>query len=212
VPAAYCYLHYRWRAGEPQFCEADTNGCAVGSTRDEAIVRALLELLERDAAATWWYNRLRRPAVNLGELEARRYPGYACVAGDARTLAARLGPEWRPSDICRRRRFRRTARRSHRLWIRRSFRSRSSALAAVSEMHQFAAQATLLERLASEGRAPTLSSDVVVFMEWWRSQFLADHPHLVPTQTRAPAGSSHYDIADSEADLERIVRELNTGT
>jgi len=29
VPAAYCYLHYRWRAGEPQFCEADTNGCAV---------------------------------------------------------------------------------------------------------------------------------------------------------------------------------------
>jgi len=83
-----------------------------------------------------------------------------------------------------------------------------AALAAVSEMHQFAAQATLLERLASEGRAPTLSSDVVVFMEWWRSQFLADHPHLVPTQTRAPAGSSHYDIADSEADLERIVREL----
>ena len=69
VPAAYCYLQYRWRATEPHFCQADTNGCAVAASRNCAIFNALLELLERDAASIWWYNCLRRPAVDLDALE-----------------------------------------------------------------------------------------------------------------------------------------------
>jgi bacteriocin biosynthesis cyclodehydratase domain-containing protein len=63
VPAAYCYY------GHPDlrhlFCSSDSNGCAAGSTLAEAFVHGLLELIERDAAAVWWYNRLPRPAVDL---------------------------------------------------------------------------------------------------------------------------------------------------
>ncbi len=47
----------------------DSNGCAAGNTREEAIVQGFLELVERDAYAIWWYNRLQRPAVDLGEFD-----------------------------------------------------------------------------------------------------------------------------------------------
>ena len=47
---------------------ADTNGCAAGNTLEEAIVQGFLELVERDACAIWWYNRLRRPEIDLDAL------------------------------------------------------------------------------------------------------------------------------------------------
>jgi len=47
----------------------DSNGCAAGNTREEAIVQGFLELVERDAYAIWWYNRLHRAAVDLGEFD-----------------------------------------------------------------------------------------------------------------------------------------------
>lgn len=63
VPAAYSYY------GHPDlrhmFCSSDSNGCAAGGTLTEAVAHGLLELIERDAAAIWWYNRAPRPAVDL---------------------------------------------------------------------------------------------------------------------------------------------------
>jgi oxazoline/thiazoline synthase len=47
----------------------DSNGCAAGNTREEAIVQGFLELVERDAYAIWWYNRLRAPEVDLSEFD-----------------------------------------------------------------------------------------------------------------------------------------------
>ncbi len=44
---------------------ADSNGCAAGNTLEEATLQALLELVERDAVATWWYNEIPRCAVDL---------------------------------------------------------------------------------------------------------------------------------------------------
>ncbi len=44
---------------------ADSNGCAAGNTLEEAIVQGFFELVERDAFAIWWYNRLYRPGVDL---------------------------------------------------------------------------------------------------------------------------------------------------
>ena len=44
---------------------ADSNGCAAGNTREEAVLQGFFELAERDAFAIWWYNRLRAPAVDL---------------------------------------------------------------------------------------------------------------------------------------------------
>jgi thiazole/oxazole-forming peptide maturase SagD family component len=47
----------------------DSNGCAAGNTREEAIVQGFLELVERDAYAIWWYNRIRRGEVELDQFD-----------------------------------------------------------------------------------------------------------------------------------------------
>jgi oxazoline/thiazoline synthase len=44
---------------------ADSNGCASGNTIEEAILQGFLELVERDAYAIWWYNRLPCPGIDL---------------------------------------------------------------------------------------------------------------------------------------------------
>ncbi|WP_042387076.1 TOMM precursor leader peptide-binding protein [Streptacidiphilus melanogenes] len=44
---------------------ACSNGNAAGSCIEDAVLQGLLELVERDAVALWWYNRTRQPAVSL---------------------------------------------------------------------------------------------------------------------------------------------------
>jgi ribosomal protein S12 methylthiotransferase accessory factor len=48
---------------------ADSNGNAAGNTLEEAILQGFMELVERDSVALWWYNRLKRPAVDLGSFD-----------------------------------------------------------------------------------------------------------------------------------------------
>jgi ribosomal protein S12 methylthiotransferase accessory factor len=64
LPTPFCYYDYP-QADERTYCVACSNGCAAGNTLEEAIVQGFLELVERDAVALWWYNRLRRPGVDL---------------------------------------------------------------------------------------------------------------------------------------------------
>ncbi|HSH05602.1 MAG TPA: TOMM precursor leader peptide-binding protein [Anaerolineae bacterium] len=68
VPTPFCYYGYPWQ-GQPQFTRADSNGCAAGNTREEAILQGFMELVERDAVALWWWNRLPRPGVDLNSFD-----------------------------------------------------------------------------------------------------------------------------------------------
>lgn len=64
IPTSYCYYSYPVL---PELCFAypDSNGSAAGNTLEEAVFQGLMEVFERDSVAVWWYNRLRRPAVDL---------------------------------------------------------------------------------------------------------------------------------------------------
>jgi ribosomal protein S12 methylthiotransferase accessory factor len=64
LPTAYCYYGYPLPQGD-RFCRADSNGNAAGTTLEEAIFHGFLEIVERDCAAIWWFNRLKRPALDL---------------------------------------------------------------------------------------------------------------------------------------------------
>lgn len=64
LPTAFCYYDYP-QPPEGMFCVACSNGCAAGNTLEEAILQGFLELVERDSVALWWYNRVRRPGVDL---------------------------------------------------------------------------------------------------------------------------------------------------
>jgi oxazoline/thiazoline synthase len=65
LPTGLLYFFY----GGPDGFQADSNGCAAGNTREEAIVQGFLELVERDAYAIWWYNRLRRAELDLSAFD-----------------------------------------------------------------------------------------------------------------------------------------------
>ena len=75
LPTACCYFGYnhhpiaREDGVAARFAFGDSNGCAAGNTIEEAIFQGLLELLERDSVATWWYSRVQRPAVDLDSFD-----------------------------------------------------------------------------------------------------------------------------------------------
>ena len=65
VPAASCFLGYP-QAMEEGFPIPNSNGLASGDRLEDAIERALLETIERDAVSIWWYGRVKRPAMDFG--------------------------------------------------------------------------------------------------------------------------------------------------
>jgi bacteriocin biosynthesis cyclodehydratase domain-containing protein len=66
LPTSLLYFFY---GGEDGIYNADSNGCAAGNTLQEAIVQGFLELVERDAYAIWWYNRLPREELDLSQFD-----------------------------------------------------------------------------------------------------------------------------------------------
>lgn len=68
LPTAYCYYGYSWQH-QTWFARGDSNGCAAGLSREEAILHGFMELVERDSVALWWYNRVSRPGVDLSSVD-----------------------------------------------------------------------------------------------------------------------------------------------
>ena len=83
LPLAFCYANAP--AESQRHSVWTSNGCAAGNTLEEAILQGFLELVERDAAAIWWYGEIRRPAVDLGGLGAQSLA----------RIARSLGAPWR---------------------------------------------------------------------------------------------------------------------
>ncbi|MGC2221981.1 MAG: TOMM precursor leader peptide-binding protein, partial [Methylocella sp.] len=88
LPTSFLYFFYRG----PAAFAADSNGCAAGNTLEEAIVQGFLELVERDAYAIWWYNRLQRPELELGHFD----DSYVC---DLRNRLAEAGRQLWVLDV-----------------------------------------------------------------------------------------------------------------
>ena len=91
LPTAYCYLFYPV-ADAGQCCVACTNGNAAGMTLEDAILQGFLELIERDAVALWWYNRIRRPQVPLDRFDS---PALAQIG----TFLDKIGREFWVLDL-----------------------------------------------------------------------------------------------------------------
>jgi ribosomal protein S12 methylthiotransferase accessory factor len=88
LPTGLLYFFHRG----PDQIQADSNGCAAGNTLEEAIVQGFLELVERDAYAIWWYNRLQRSAVDLGQFDDS-------FIGDLQTRLAEAGRQLWVLDV-----------------------------------------------------------------------------------------------------------------
>lgn len=82
VPALAAYMNFPAPPAE-QFCQVSSNGLAAGATFEDAALRALYELIERDALMFFWL--ARRPAQRLAE------DGCGPVAAQALREVERLG-------------------------------------------------------------------------------------------------------------------------
>jgi bacteriocin biosynthesis cyclodehydratase domain-containing protein len=87
VPAACCLTGYQFGADEPKFAVADRSGLATGVTYADALAAALLELIEHDAVAIWWYNRVERPAIRPESFES---PTLVTVGEALKEIGRRL--------------------------------------------------------------------------------------------------------------------------
>ncbi len=65
LPSCYCFAQYPAEDENKLYAYPDSNGCAAGNTIEESILQGFLELVERDAAAIWWYNRIQYQTVDL---------------------------------------------------------------------------------------------------------------------------------------------------
>ena len=66
VPLSQCFSNIPF--DDDKFGRWHSNGCAAGNTLEEATLQALFELIERDATAIWWYNKLNCPVFDLSRL------------------------------------------------------------------------------------------------------------------------------------------------
>lgn len=72
LPTAYLYHDYPVDPDRP-VCITDSSGCAAGRTIAGAALCGLLELVERDSVALWWYRRAPRRAIDLESLDDAHY-------------------------------------------------------------------------------------------------------------------------------------------
>ena len=66
-----CYAYYG-SVDQQSFVYEISNGCALGSCLEEAILYGLLEVLERDAFLLTWYAQLGVPRLDLASIPAQR--------------------------------------------------------------------------------------------------------------------------------------------
>jgi ribosomal protein S12 methylthiotransferase accessory factor len=63
-----------WEDSEPKFIVSNSSGCATGSCLEEAALRGLLELIERDSFAISWFAKLRLPRIDPWSCTDSRTP------------------------------------------------------------------------------------------------------------------------------------------
>lgn len=179
VPAEYCLLGFGAR-----FAHAHSNGCAAGSTKWHAARSALLELIERDSVAIWWYNRLERPRVDW-----RAVDNGGRIAGIARRLS-RQGRRFWMLDL--------TADLNIPVYVAISCDADDAHIAlgsGASLNPEIAAWKAMAEMTAHtrdfttrRGTAPA-DGNLRAWWSWWHASRLAEHPYLIPSGQVRPSAS-----------------------
>ena len=68
IPAHLAYWNYKFEKNEMILAQPDTNGGAGHFTRDEAVLAALLELIQRDGFLIYWLNSLSPKVIDTSTI------------------------------------------------------------------------------------------------------------------------------------------------
>ncbi len=195
LPTTLLYFFYR---GPAAFL-ADSNGCAAGNTLEEAVVQGFLELVERDAYAIWWYNRVQRPEIDLSQFDDS-------YIRDVRTQFAETGRRLWVLDVTSDLGVPTYVAITH--WMQNGqeniefgsgthFDPRIAVLRALTELNQFMSIGFL-----DGGTGEKSSLDGVTPLR------LQDHPYLTPSNSPAiqPGSGSTFDHHDTREQVMSCVR------
>ncbi len=182
---------------------SDSNGCAAGNTLEEAIFQGFLELVERDAFAIWWYNRLRLPGVDtesFGDDWLAAAPDYYRGLGRDMWVLDVTADLDIPVFVAL---SRRTDGETEDILYGAGAHPdpRIAALRAVCELNQCLTWAPGPEKGGSG-----LVLDDPMSLEWWRTGRLADHPWLAPAPGMPARRACDYPVpatGDVREDVER---------
>jgi ribosomal protein S12 methylthiotransferase accessory factor len=207
LPTALAYFGHRDLA-DHFFCLADSNGTAAGNTIEEAILQAFLEIVERDAVAIWWYNRLRRPGIDIDSFNVPYLKalggfyksigrdfwavdittdlGIPVVAGISRRVNRGSGAE----DII--------------VGFGAHLDPGLALLRAITEVNQFL---PAVSRQNPDGSTYYWFHDPDA-IDWWRTATVAAHPHVTPDPAAPLRKKTDYPVlagTDLKADVETLV-------
>ncbi len=191
IPTAICYFSYPFSMDKKKFAYANSNGNAAGTTKEEAILQGFFELIERDAVAIWWYNRLQHPEVDLNSYTdphiARLKTAYQSlnrkfyvidITMDIKipTFAA-ISCNENGGEIC--------------MGFGNHFDSKIALLRALTEMNQ----ALLILKLYDASK--NNNQKQIAIRKWLHHEILENHPHLKPLQNAPKKQASDYTYHDT---------------
>ena len=182
---------------------ADSNGCAAGNTLEEAILQGFFELVERDAFAIWWYNRLAVPGVDLesfGDDYLASAPDYYRRAGRDMWVLNVTSDLGIPAFVAL---SRRTNADTEDIIYGAGAHTdpRIAALRAVCELNQCL---SWLPRPGSGASGPAIDDPLA--LRWWKTARVEDHPYLAPAAGAAPRGKAGYPVADAADARDEVER------
>lgn len=201
-----CYFLYRPGEGEPRFARACSNGNATGNTLEEAIVQGFLELVERDAVAIWWYNRLRKSAVDL---QSFGEPYFTRLQERYRTAGRELWVLDITSDL-NVPAFAAVSRRINGesdellFGFGAHFDARVAVARALTEMNQMAVLVDLALRQA--GASDNTTVDDPELLHWLKNARLDEQLYLAPAEGLPPKRASDYPSFQSDDLLDDVLR------
>ena len=196
LPTAYCYYGYR-----PPYkpdCWADSNGCAAGNTLEEAILQGFMELVERDGVALWWYNALRKPAVDLESFDEpyfqslRQY--YQTINRDIWVLDITSDLNIPVFAAISRRRDRQVE--DIVLGYGAHFDAKVAIGRALTEVNQILPN-VLMAKADGDTQYPSSADRLAI--DWWRTATVANRPYLAPDdQVAAKVRGDYAEITSDD--------------
>lgn len=195
VPTAYGYYGYP-RRENALFTRADANGCAAGNNKEEATLQGFMELVERDSVALWWYNRLKKPAVDLSSFNE---PYFHDLQAYYKTLRLDLWVLDITSDL-NIPAFAAISRRNNQelenimFGFGAHFDPRIALLRAVTELNQLLPAVFHVSTLDTRSQSREAGEwwTATEALDWWNTATVENQPYLVPDKGIPPKIQSDY--------------------
>ena len=187
----------------------ESNGAAAGSSLEDAMLQGLMELIERDSVAIWWYNRLRQPEVDLDSFDDPYVQQLRDAYGTRNRniwmldLTSDLGV---PAFIAFSRRLDDHETEDIVFAPAAHLDPRIAMLRALTELNQMIPGVE-----APEGQSSGYSYDDPEAVSWWRTATVQNQPWILPSE-RLPASRmedfptvSHDDLRDDILHVQQLL-------